>query len=182
MSSPPAAGRKLRRRGDGDASCALAKGRNMKNSVSPHWAARCRRRRLSLRAWFCHNNSAPQLPLRNTCSAAHRVSALRVLRTQTSWDGGKPSAASASACGAWGGCNNTMRREATAASAGRSRRNSPMPACCNSRSIKVPVGQPLPGSWLDRPGWPVSMQRALEWASWEARQSDGCRLSGAGWV
>ena len=181
MLTPPAAGRRLRRKGAGDASCALDKGRNMKNSVSPHCAARCSRRRLSLRAWFCHNNKAPQLPLRKTCSAAHKVSALRVLRIQTSWDGGKPSAASASACGAWGGCSSTMRREAAAASAGRSRRSSPMPVCWSSRSIRVPVGQPPPGSWLDRVGWPVSTQRALEWASCDARQSEGWRLSGVGW-
>jgi hypothetical protein len=32
------------------------------------------------------------------------------VRSQISCDGGTPSAASASACGGWGGCSSTMRR------------------------------------------------------------------------
>lgn len=63
---PPAAGLSARRSGEGEASCADASGRSMKNSVSPLCAAKCRRRSVSLRAWVCHRSKAPQLPLRST--------------------------------------------------------------------------------------------------------------------
>ena len=176
---PPAAGRSARRNGAGDASCAAASGRSMKNSVSPPCAARCRRRRLSLRTWLVQNSKAPQLPLRNTCSAAHSASAVRVVRSHSIWDGARPSAASARAWGGWGGCSSTMRRSAQAARAGRSRRISPMPGCCRCRSTSVPPGQPPPGSWLESVAWPVSMQRVSACASCDARHSDGCTASGA---
>ncbi len=102
-----------------------------------------------------------------------------VERSHNNCDGSRPSAASASACGGWGGCSSTMRRDAQAASAGRSRRISPMPGCCSSRSIRVPPGQPPPGNWPDKVAWPVSMQRVSACASCDARHSDGCNASGA---
>lgn len=176
---PPAAGRSPRRRGAGEASWAAASGRSMKNRVSPLCAARCRRRRLSPRAWLAQNSSAPQLPLRSTCSAAHSASALRLVRSHSSREGGRPSAASARAWGGWGGCSRTMRRSAQACRAGRSRRISPMPGCCCSSSTRVPTGQPPPGNWEESAACPVSTQRVPERASCEARQSEGCKASGA---
>ena len=176
---PPIAGRRLRRSGAGDASWLAASGRSMKNRVSPLCAARFRRRSASPRAWACQNSSAPQLPLRRICSAAHSASALRLVRTHTSSDGLMPRAASAKAWGGCGGCNRTMRRRATVCRDGRSRRISPMPACWSNNSFRVPVGHPPPGSWADRAGWPVSIQRALECASWEASHNEGWRASGA---
>ena len=101
------------------------------------------------------------------------------LRSHSNWAGSRPSAASASACGAWGGCSRTIRRSAQADSAGRSRRISPMPGCCSSKSTRVPLGQPPPGSWLDNAAWPVSMQRVSACASCDARHNDGCKASGA---
>ena len=177
---PPAAGRSARRKGAGEASCAAASGRSMKNRVSPLCAAMCRRRRLSPRAWLAQNSSAPQLPLRNTCSAAHNASAPRLLRSHNSCEGGRPSAASARACGAWGGCSRTMRRSAQACRAGRSRRISPMPGCCCNNSTSMPTGQPPPGSWAESAACPVSTQRVPACASCDARQSEGCKASGAG--
>ena len=133
---------------------------------------------ISPRTWLAQNSSAPQLPLRSTCSAAHSASLLRVLRSQTSCEGGRPSAASASACGGCGGCSSTMRREAAATRAGRSRRISPMPGCCSSKSTRVPTGQPPPGNCFDSTGWPVSTQRVFARASCEASHSEGCNSSG----
>ena len=46
---------------------------------------------------------------------------------------------------------------------------------CRSRSAATAP----PGNWLDRVGWPLSMQRALAWASCEASRSEGCKASGA---
>ena len=181
ISRPPAAGRSDSLSGAGEESWAEARGRSMKNRVSALCAARCKRRKVSPRAWLCQNRSAPQLPLRRTCSAAHSASVLRLLRIQISCDGCKPIAASASAWGGWGGCKSTMRFLATFSRAGRSRRNSPMPGCWGSKSIRVPVGQPLPGSWDDKVGWPVSMQRAVECASCEASHREGCKSSGEAW-
>ena len=40
-SIPPTAGRTLTRSGAGEASCAAAIGRSMKNSVSPYWSINC---------------------------------------------------------------------------------------------------------------------------------------------
>jgi hypothetical protein len=37
----------------------------------------------------------------------------------------------------------------------------------------VPTGQPPPGSWGDRTGWPVPTQRPLLRASWDARHIAG---------
>lgn len=176
---PPAAGRRLRRSGAGEASCPAARGRSMKNRVSPLCAARFSRRSASPRAWLCQNSSAPQLPLRNTCSAAHSASALRPLRTHSSCDGLMPRAASASAWGGCGGCSSTMRRLATVCKDGRNRRSSPMPDCWSNNSLRVPVGQPPPGNCADKVGCPVSTQRALECASWEASHKEGCKASGA---
>ena len=176
---PPAAGRRLRRKGAGEASWLAASGRSMKNRVSPLCAARLSRRSASPRAWLCQNSSAPQLPLRNTCSAAHSASALRLVRTHNSCDGLMPRAASASAWGGCGGCSSTMRRRATVCSEGRSRRSSPIPACWSNNSLSVPVGQPPPGSCADSVGCPVSTQRVLECASCEASHNEGCKASGA---
>lgn len=87
ISMPPAFGRRLRRSGVGEASCPAATRHIMKNSVSLDCAARCKRHKLSLQICACHNRSAPQLPLRSTCSAAHSASAIRSARNQIACEG-----------------------------------------------------------------------------------------------
>lgn len=140
---PPGAGRSASRSGAGEESWAAAIGRSRKNSVSPHWAARCRRRSDSARMCCCHNSTAPQLPLRRICSAAHRLSAaLPVLRIHSSCCGGK---SRPSACGAYGGCSKAAGRVRLARVA-FNKRNSPMPGCWSSNSVRTPVGQPPPGN------------------------------------
>lgn len=65
-----------------------ASGLIMKKCVSPAWAASVRRRRFSAHTWCCQSSSAPQLPLRSTCSAAHITSAVRRPRSQSRDSGG----------------------------------------------------------------------------------------------
>lgn len=178
---PPAAGLACRRNGAGDASGAQACERSIKNKVLLPCAARCSRRNAALRVCSCQHNSTPQLSARNICSAAHNVSALRAVRIQSSCEGGSPIALRASACGMYGGCSRTMRRCFNCCRAGASRRNSPMPCCCSSSSLRLPSGQPRPGSSADSAAWPVSMHCAAPRASCEARHSEGWIVSGACW-
>lgn len=135
---------------------------------------------LQARMCGCQKRTAPHAPLFRTCSTLHNASAERGLRIQISCDGAKPRDARAMTCSACGGCTMTMLRLATLASAGASRRISPMPGCWTSRSISVPTGQPPPGSWPDKATWPVSMHRTSARANCDARHNDGCNVSGAG--
>lgn len=57
----------------------------------------------SNRTWFCQSMSAPQLPLRRTCSATRSLLAVRSVRTHATCDGAILSAASASVRGGCGG-------------------------------------------------------------------------------
>jgi len=180
ISMPPCTGRRLRRSGAGEVSCAAESGRNMKNSVSPCCAAKWSRRRLSARMCGCQNRTAPHAPLFRTCSTLHNASAERGARIQISCDGANPRDARAMACGACGGSTMTMLRLATLTSAGASRRISPIPGCWTSRSISVPTGHPPPGSWPDNATWPVSTHRTSARASCDARHNEGCKVSGAG--
>lgn len=43
----------------------------------------------------------------------------------------------------------------------------------------MPTGQPPPGSWEESAACPVSTQRVPACASCDARQSEGCKDSGA---
>ncbi|MNT03696.1 hypothetical protein D3C72_1382430 [compost metagenome] len=103
---------------------------------------------------------------------------LPALLSHSSCDGANPCAARASACGGWGGCNSTMGKPGSCASAGASSRNSPLPGCCTSRSMRLPLGQPPPGSCADRAAKPVSRQRVAPCPSCDARHKDGCKASG----
>ncbi|MDB5775322.1 MAG: hypothetical protein JWP38_1455 [Herbaspirillum sp.] len=176
--TPPATGAMRKRKGADDACCAQDSGRIMQNSAAPLCAAKCSRRSAAWRMWLCQHSKAPQLSARNICSAAHRVSASRPGAIHSSCDGASPSAANPSACGGCGGCSRTMRRCFKLRSAGCSKRNSPMPSCCSKSSIRLPIGQPPPGNSADSSAWPVSMQRVAPRASCDARQSDGCIVSG----
>ena len=173
---PPGAGRSASRSGAGEESWAAAIGRSRKNRVSPHWAARCRRRSDSLRMCCCHSSTAPQLPLRRICSAAHRLSAaLPVLRIHSSccWGNSRPRV-----CGSNGGWSRATG-SFWLASDDCNNRNSPMPGCWSSNSVKAPAGQPPPGNWWERTGIPVSTQDVAPLESWEASQRAGCKGCGS---
>lgn len=149
MAMPCWAGRRPRRSGLGDASCAAASGRTIQNSMSVSCAARCRRRSDSVRAWVCQNSIAPQLPLRKTCSALHKASAVEPALIHSRCSGGKPHSVHAAICGRCGGCTNAMRRFLPmTCNTGRSSRISPMPACCTSNSIMAAAGHPPCGKAL----------------------------------
>ena len=139
-------GRTAMRRGAGDVSLALASGLNMKNSVSDVCAARCSRRSDSGRTWVCQNSRAPKLPARKICSADHNASAVFVARSTLSAVSGKPQYAAASGWNRWGAWSNAIGRRATARRAGNSKRNSPMPGCWTSKSVREPFGHPRPGN------------------------------------
>lgn len=143
---PPSAGRRLNRKGDGEASCAAASGLKTKNSVDPACAAKCSLRRLSCRTCVFQNIRAPHVPERKTVSAAQSASAVVLLLSQTKSSGGKPWLANASAFGAWGGCSRTMRFFETERRAGARSLNSPIPDCWARSSTNDPVGHPPSGS------------------------------------
>jgi len=65
-------------------------------------------------------SSAPQLPLRSTCSAAHSVSAVVLEPNQIRFSGATPRPASAMVCGACGDSSMTTPRLATFVGAGAS--------------------------------------------------------------
>ncbi len=150
----------------------------MKNSAEPLCAARLSRRSASARVAACHSNTAPHVPARSACSAAHSASAVRGARIVTKRAGSTPQYASASACRWCGGWTSMIGRVARRPSTGASRRSSPIPACWTSSSTRHPAGQPPPGSSAVRSAWPVSMPRAPERASCDARQSEAWISSG----
>jgi hypothetical protein len=47
-------------------------------------------------------------------------------------------------------------------------------------SIKLPVGHPLSGSWLESVLWPVSIELPENRASCDALHKEGCNCSGVG--
>ena len=122
----------------------------MQNSVSLVWAAKCRRRRASLRACFCQSRRAPQVPARSSCSAAQSTSAVRSARIQSSRSGGIPQLARARARGACGGASSAMGRWPAASRGGRRRRSSPTPGCCTNNSTSVPTDRPAASRQLPR--------------------------------
>jgi len=170
---PPSAGRSASRSGAGDASCAAAKGRARKNSASPSCAAKLSRRRLSLRQWVCHSNTAWKPPCRRAVSVAHSASAVLGASIHTSCDGFRFIAASASALGMCGGWMSATRRFPARPSIFCNKRNSPIPGWLMSSSIMLLTGQPPEGNCASRIGCPVETTRVFDRASCEARQIDG---------
>src|SRR5471032_1091130 len=73
--TPPSAGLKAMRNGEGDASDAADSGRMSHNHVSVDWAAKFSRRRDSARTFDCHKTTAPHEPFFRICSADHSASA-----------------------------------------------------------------------------------------------------------
>jgi len=124
-------------------------------------------------------SSAAQHPERNIWSAAHRASLAWVGRSHSKRSGDGCQARQAAICGICGGCSSTMGCCAgSLASAACSRRSSPAPGPAVSNSVRLPCGQPPPGSSADSTGCPVSTQCPACRTSWEPRQSAGCRESG----
>jgi len=155
----------------GEASCADASGRTMKNNVSEACAARCSRRSDEVWTYCAQNSRAPQLPARRICSAAHNASAVFEARICINCSGERPMYSRPSPFGTCGGCTIATGRLPSSLSAGRSSRISPTPACCTSRSTSAPTGHPPPGSSADNAGYPVSTTRPRPRASWDARHS-----------
>ncbi len=149
---PSRSGRSASRKTAGDASCAAASGRTMKNSVSDDCAARWSRRSEDAWTYWDQKSRAPQLPARKICSADHNASAVFRARTWSNCSGASPMYSRPSPFGTCGGCTMATGRLPNVPSAGRSRRISPTPACCTSRSTSAPTGQPPPGSSSDRAG------------------------------
>gem|GEM_PF-6176896 len=167
------------RKGAGDASRVVASGRTMKNNDSDACAARCRRRNDSGRTWFCQKSSAPHVPALRTCSAAHSASAVLGAFSNIMLSQVRPHQAKAVGCTACGACRKMIGLPTSFSNAGRSKRNSPHPFCCTSRSVKAPSGQPPPGSSAASSALPQSMARAAPRPSWFPFHRSGWIASGS---
>ena len=177
---PCACGASVRRKAAGEACSRIARGRNMKKSASPDWAARCSRRSSGTRIGSAHRMSAAQQLWRSTCSAAHQVSRSRPVSIQSRRWVGRFQPDQHRALGLKGGCNSTTGRSGLVlARAGCSRRISPMPCARTSSSVRVPTGQPAPCSSASSTAWPVDTvgpgrvpnsvpRQSAGWMSWGA--------------
>ena len=96
---PPADGRSAIRSGAGDASAAALNGRKSQNVVSVDCAARFSRRSASVRMFFCHSKTAPQLPFRRTCSVAQSAFAVVGARIHKMFEHVRPKNLQAAALG-----------------------------------------------------------------------------------
>jgi hypothetical protein len=82
-------------------------------------------------------------------------------------------AASASAFGTCGGWISATRRFPAFAKIGSKSRSMPTPGWLISSSDMLLTGHPPEGSCRLRIGWPVSITRVFDLASWDARQIEG---------
>ncbi len=100
---PGAAGCSFRRTEAGDALTTVCGERYKKARPSPSRAASCRRRRDRSLVRSLHNNTAPAIPSRSVCSAAHRASLSLAASIQIKRLSDKPACSRAGGYGTCGG-------------------------------------------------------------------------------
>lgn len=149
-------------------------------SVRPVSAASCNRLRKVNVGAEIQLSTAPQAFEASACSVAQSVSRSLRVRTMTKFASSMPAAASAGAYGRCGGAIQASRSPAadSRASAGPSTRSSPMPSCAGSSSVRLPTGQPFPGSSSSRRLKPEETLGTATRARSLARHNWGCVGSG----
>lgn len=184
----PSAASNTTRSGAGDGTPAAAVDRHKQAKTERPSAATCSRRKARALMFASGQASTPaKPPLASSCST-HQPTLLPALTT-TSLSSARPAAAQAGACGSHGGATSASQPPSAdkRASAGNSRLISPTLLRSTRISVRLPRGQPPPGSSASSSAWPLGIALSGSEASVSPRQtspraSTSAKATGNGWV
>lgn len=183
---PLSATPRARRRGAGDGTPATAIERHSPAKTGRPSTATCSRRKVRASMPLSGQASTPAKPPQASSCSRHQPSC-RPVWTTTRRSGTRPAAAQAGACGCQGGATSASQPPAAdnRANAGSSKLISPRPLRSTRISVRLPRGQPPPGSSASSSGWPLGMAASGRLASASPRQtspraSTSARASGDG--
>lgn len=148
----------VRRKGAGDGVTAVAVDRHRTEKMDCPSAATCKRRNIRVSMPASGQASSPaKPPLFSNCST-HQAACLPGWITSRR-SGATPAAAQAGACGSQGGATSASQPPSpdSRARAGSNRPISPIPLRSLRISVRLPRGQPPPGSSGSSSGWPLGI-------------------------